>query len=124
MMLLGPHFADGVIVTQVVPAVEGYSSVNLEYKAALATYFPGEAPDYVSLEGYLAARVLVEALKRAGPQPDTEKVVDAFETLRDFDIVLGAPLNFSRTEIKGFIRCGALSSMRAGIISPSNCNSG
>ena len=49
-MLLGPRYASGVIVTQVVPAVSGYSSAVLEYKNALAKYFPGEAPDYVSLE--------------------------------------------------------------------------
>jgi len=98
LMLLGSRFANGVIVTQVVPAVEGYSSLILQYKAALAAYAPGEAPDYVSLEGYLATKVLVEALKRAGPQIDTEKVVDALESLRDFDIGLGTPLNFSRTE--------------------------
>jgi ABC-type branched-subunit amino acid transport system substrate-binding protein len=53
LMLLGPRYANGVIVTQVVPAVDGYASVNLRYKNALAKYFPGEPPDYVSLEGYV-----------------------------------------------------------------------
>jgi len=48
LTLLGPRYADGVIVTQVVPAVSGYSSIVLEYKNALAKYFPGEAPDYRS----------------------------------------------------------------------------
>jgi Periplasmic binding protein len=48
LMLLGPRYASGVIVTQVVPAVSGYSSVVLEYKNALAKYFAGEAPDYVA----------------------------------------------------------------------------
>ena len=67
LMLLGPRFATGVIVTQVVPAVSGYSSIVLEYKNALAKYFPGEAPDYVSLEGYVAATVLMQGLKKAGP---------------------------------------------------------
>ena len=52
LKLLGPRYANGVIVTQVVPAVSGYSSIVLEYKNALAKYFPGEAPDYGSLEGY------------------------------------------------------------------------
>src|ERR1019366_8926753 len=39
LMLLGARYASGVIVTQVVPAVAGYSSVVLEYKNALAKYF-------------------------------------------------------------------------------------
>src|SRR5215813_1759386 len=64
LMLLGPRFASGVIVTQVVPAVGGYSSEVLEYKNALAKYYPGEAPDYVSLEGYIAASVLIQGLKK------------------------------------------------------------
>jgi branched-chain amino acid transport system substrate-binding protein len=98
LMLLGQKYATGVIVTQVVPAVEGHSSVVLDYKSALAKYFPGEAPDYVSLEGYLAGGVLVEALRRNGPQLDTERLVDALENLRDFDLGLGTPVTFGRTE--------------------------
>jgi ABC-type branched-subunit amino acid transport system substrate-binding protein len=99
LMLLGPRFANGVIVTQVVPPVDGYASVVLDYKNALATYAPpGEVPGYVSFEGYLSAKVLVEALRRAVPQLDTEKVVEALETLRDYDIGLGVPVTFSRTE--------------------------
>jgi branched-chain amino acid transport system substrate-binding protein len=101
LMLIGPRFAEGVIVTQVVPAVDGYSSLILEYKSALARYFGGEAPDYVSLEYYVAGKILIEALKRAGPQPDTEKLVDAFENLRDFDMGLGSSITFGRSEHQG-----------------------
>ena len=100
-MLLGPKYATGVIVTQVVPAVDGYSSLILEYKSALAKYFGGEAPDYVSFEGYVAAQVLIEALKRAGPQLDTEKVVNALENLHDFDMGLGAMISFGKSEHQG-----------------------
>ena len=98
LMLLGARYAKGVIVTQVVPAVSGYSSVVLEYKNALAKYFPGEAPDYVSLEGYVSANVLIQALKRAGPQLDTEKLIDNLESMRNLDLGLGTPLSFGRAE--------------------------
>jgi ABC-type branched-subunit amino acid transport system substrate-binding protein len=98
LMLLGPRYASGVIVTQVVPAVSGYSSIVLEYKNALAKYFPGEAPDYVSLEGYVAANVLIQGLKRTGPQLDTEKLIDVLENTRNFDLGLGANLGFGRAE--------------------------
>jgi branched-chain amino acid transport system substrate-binding protein len=101
LMLLGPRFANGVIVTQVVPAVDGYSSAILKYKTALAKYFPGEAPDYVSLEGYVDGTLLLEGLKRAGPKPDTETLVDALESLRNFDIGLGAPISFSQSDHQG-----------------------
>jgi branched-chain amino acid transport system substrate-binding protein len=98
LMLLGSRYATGVIVTQVVPAVSGYSSVVLEYKNALAKYFPGEAPDYVSLEGYVSANVLIQALKRAGPQLDTEKLIDILENTRNLDLGLGTSLSFGRAE--------------------------
>src|SRR5690242_5906552 len=101
LMLLGKKYATGVIVTQVVPALEGHSSLVLDYKAALAKYFPGEAPDYVSLEGYVDATVLVAALKQNGAQLDTEKLVATFENLRDLDIGLGATMNYSRSEHQG-----------------------
>ncbi|MEO6946051.1 MAG: ABC transporter substrate-binding protein, partial [Nitrobacter sp.] len=101
LMMLGPRFANGVIVTQVVPAIAGYSSVVLEYKNALAKYFPGEATDYVSLEGYVAANVLIQAMKRVGPQLDTEKLIDSLENLHNLDLGLGATLNFSRAEHQG-----------------------
>jgi ABC-type branched-subunit amino acid transport system substrate-binding protein len=98
LMLLGPRYASGVIVTQVVPAVGGYSSAVLEYKNALAKYFPGEAPDYVSLEGYIAANVLIQALNKVGPQLDTEKLIDTLEVMRNIDLGLGTQLNFGRAE--------------------------
>jgi branched-chain amino acid transport system substrate-binding protein len=98
LMMLGPRFASGVIVTQVVPAVGGYSSAVLEYKTALTKYFPGETPDYVSLEGYVAANVLIQALKKVGPQLDSEKLIDALENMRDLDLGLGAALAYGRAE--------------------------
>ncbi len=101
LMLVGGKYADGVIVTQLALAVDGYSSLILEYKTALAKYFGGEAPDYTSLEYYIAARILIEGLTRTGPQITTEKLVDALENLRDFDLGLGATINFSRSEHQG-----------------------
>jgi len=101
LMLLGKRFANGVIVTQVVPAVDGHSSLALEYKSALAKYFPGEAPDYVSFEGYVAASVLIAALKRNGAQLDTERLVTTLENLRGLDIGLGTPVTFSPSEHQG-----------------------
>ncbi|MCI5069761.1 ABC transporter substrate-binding protein, partial [Acidovorax sp.] len=38
------------------------------------------------LEGFAAAKVLVEGLKRAGPKPDRAKIHAALETIRKFDI--------------------------------------
>jgi ABC-type branched-subunit amino acid transport system substrate-binding protein len=101
LVVLGPKFAAGVIVTQVVPAVDSYASVTLEYKTALAKYFPGETPDYVSFEGYLTANVLIEAMRRAGPGLNSETLVRTLESMHGFDMGLGAPINFGPTEHQG-----------------------
>jgi ABC-type branched-subunit amino acid transport system substrate-binding protein len=98
LMLLGKKYAAGIIVTQVVPAVDGHSSLVLDYKSALAKYFPGQAPDYVSLEGYVDASVLIAALQRTGAQLNTERLVGTLENLRDLDIGLGTAINFNRSE--------------------------
>jgi ABC-type branched-subunit amino acid transport system substrate-binding protein len=98
LKLLGSRYADGVVVTQVVPAVDSYASVSLLYKRALAKYFPGEAPDYVSLESYLTANVLIEGLRRAGPQLDTEALVDTLESMHEFDMGLGPRVSFGPAE--------------------------
>jgi ABC-type branched-subunit amino acid transport system substrate-binding protein len=98
LMLLGARYTKGVIVTQGVPAASGYSSAVLEYKAALAKYAAGEAPDYTSLEGYISATILIQALKRTGPQLDTEKLVDTLEAMDNIDLGVGAKLGFGRAE--------------------------
>jgi len=118
LMLLGGKFAKGVIVTQVVPAVEGYSSLILDYKAALAKYFPGEAADYVSLEGFVAANVLIEALNRTPPPLDTEKLVDTLENLRAFDMGLGTLINFGKAEHQGSHKVWATELDNAGHYQP------
>ena len=101
LMLLGKRYATGVIVTQVVPAVDGHSSLVLDYKSALAKYFPGQEPDYVSLEGYVDANVLIAALQRNGAELDTQRLVGTLENIRDLDIGLGTPMTFSRSEHQG-----------------------
>jgi ABC-type branched-subunit amino acid transport system substrate-binding protein len=96
--LLGARYAAGVIVTQVVPPLEGYSTAVLKYKDALAKASPGEKPDYVSLEGYLAARVMLEGLRRAGPKLDTEHLIDTMEGIRALDLGIGTPITFGLEE--------------------------
>jgi ABC-type branched-subunit amino acid transport system substrate-binding protein len=101
LMLLGPRYATGVVVTQVVPAINSYASIVLKYKEALAKYFPGEPPDYVSFEGYIDANILAEAVKRVGRDINTEKLVDELERMHDFDLGLGTPVTFSSNEHQG-----------------------
>jgi len=44
------------------------------------------APSYSSMEGFIAAKVLVEGLRRAGPKPTREKLIAGLESLNKFDM--------------------------------------
>ena len=94
LMLLGPTYANGVVVTQIVPAADSYASAILEYRKALANYSPGSKPDYVSLEGFVDAKLLIAGLKKAGPGLTTERLVDALEEVTNLDMGLGTILSF------------------------------
>jgi branched-chain amino acid transport system substrate-binding protein len=49
----------------------------------------------------VSSMLAMEALKRNGPQLDTEKLVDTLENLRDFDMGLGTPVTFGPSEHQG-----------------------
>lgn len=60
----------GMIFAQVMPSPwERKSALTRAYQDAFKNYKPGQAFSYGSLEGYMTARALVEALQRAGPNP-------------------------------------------------------
>ena len=46
----------------------------------------------------MVAKILVEALRRVGPQLDTEKLIDTLETVHNLDMGLGTLLNFGPSE--------------------------
>ena len=98
LTMLGPKYAKNVIVTQVVPLPVSRATAILKYQDALKRYTPGEQPDFVSLEAFVAANVLIEALKRAGRTLTTDAVVDALESIRGLDLGIGVPLTFGPSE--------------------------
>lgn len=60
----------GMIFAQVMPSPwERKSALTRAYQDAFKAHKPGKALSYGSLEGYMTARALVEALQRAGPNP-------------------------------------------------------
>lgn len=57
----------GVFVTQVVPFPTGIDlPVTVSYAQALTSVAPNAEPGFLSLEGYLAGRLIIEALRRSG----------------------------------------------------------
>jgi branched-chain amino acid transport system substrate-binding protein len=101
MKMLGTRSTSGVVITQVVPATDSSATAVLDFKSAMARYNPQEQGDSTALEGYLMTNVLLEALRRAGRDLDTERLVTMLEDIHGFDLGIGAPISFSATEHQG-----------------------
>ena len=97
---LGEH-ARGVVVTQVFP---NERAINYRFvKEAQDMLRDSKAAAELSpamLEGFAAAKVLVEALRRAGSNPNRAKIQAALEGIRNFDLG-GLEVNFSPTDHTG-----------------------
>ncbi|MBP6765782.1 MAG: ABC transporter substrate-binding protein [Rubrivivax sp.] len=80
--------ARGVVVSQVMPYP--YTQATLlssEYLAAgKAAQGDKFQPNYSSMEGYVAAKVMVEALRRPGGAASADGLITALESLRDFNL--------------------------------------
>lgn len=94
----GPEYADDVLISQVVPHFASDLPAVKAYRAAMRQEFPSEPPGFVSLEGYLATKLLAEGLRRVGGEPDTERLVDALEDLQGLDLGIGAPVSYSPSD--------------------------
>ncbi len=71
---------EGVVVTQVVPRYDDSSLALVEqYHQALNRLDVSATPGFVSLEGYLVGRLLVETLERVGPSPSRETLISQFQ---------------------------------------------
>jgi branched-chain amino acid transport system substrate-binding protein len=77
----------GLGISQVVPyPYQASLPVVREFHGALRKHAPGQAVNYTNFEEYLGCKVLVEALRRAGPQPTRAKVMAALESLNRLDL--------------------------------------
>ena len=94
---------EGVIITQVVPPPTETLLLDAaaEYTKLLAHYYPEDKPNYVGFEGYLNARVMVEGLKRAGPDLTRENFINAIETIENYSLGIANPLNFNAQDHQG-----------------------
>jgi ABC-type branched-subunit amino acid transport system substrate-binding protein len=103
--LLG-KYGENVVVTEVVPPYHTYlggaryPAVG-DYLKAMQKYSPATGTSFVSLEGFLAAKVFVEILKRAGNNPTRESFILAAENMKEFDIEAGNRISFSNQNHQG-----------------------
>jgi len=77
----------GVGVSQVVPFPWNIGTpVVKEYQQLFAASSKKEEYSFTTFEGFLAAKVLVEGLRRAGNDLTRERFITAMETFRDLDL--------------------------------------
>ena len=110
----GRDYTQALLNSQVVPS---YDDVNLpgvvEYRTLMEKHNPQvpdalrdakQAPEQLSfrsLEGFVNARVIVEGLRRTGPNPTRTAFRQALESLKNFDLGIGAPLTFGPERHQG-----------------------
>jgi branched-chain amino acid transport system substrate-binding protein len=75
----------GVVVSQVVPSPRSSATpIVKEYLAAIDN--SDQSPSYESLEGYIAAKTLVEAVRRAGKGWDKAGLQKTMASMTDYDV--------------------------------------
>ena len=83
---LGPD-ARGVVVSQVMPyPFAPLMPLTNEFLTAANAAATKVVPNYSSIEGYIAGRVLLEGLRRAGPTVTRESLIAGLETMQNFDL--------------------------------------
>ena len=78
--------ARGVIVTQVFPSERSAGFPMVKEAQTLAAARPGTALSPAMLEGFAAAKVLVEGLQRAGRNPTRERLRSALEGMKVYNL--------------------------------------
>jgi ABC-type branched-subunit amino acid transport system substrate-binding protein len=110
----GRDYTRALVNSQVVPSYDDASLPGVaEYRALMEKHAP-QVPaairdtayaqqkySFISLEGYVNARVIVEALRRAGAQSGRPGLRQALESLRGLDLGIGAPLTFTAERHQG-----------------------
>lgn len=101
LLIAGRGYTSDVVVTQVVPLPTSKATAAMRYQAALEKHAIGERPGFVTFEGYIVGNILIEALRRAGKDLDSESLVAAFEGIRGLDLGIGTPITFGPREHQG-----------------------
>ncbi len=94
-------YGPGVVISQVVPFPWSKATpIVAEYTKAMTK--ANKEINFSSLEGYIAAKVFTEGLRRAGSELTREKLIKALETINSNNYDVGGfALNFSATNHNG-----------------------
>jgi ABC-type branched-subunit amino acid transport system substrate-binding protein len=110
----GRDYTKALVNSQVVPSYDDTTLPGVvEYRSLMERHNPAlpaglrdekyvpQRYSFISLEGYVNARVVVEALRRAGPNPTRTALRQGLESLRNFDLGIGATLTFGTERHQG-----------------------
>lgn len=79
--------AKGITVSQVMPLPsKSVTPMVLEFQQGWRAVAPDQEPSHLALEGYVNARVFVEALRRAGRNPTRKAFIQAVWNLKRYDL--------------------------------------
>jgi len=84
---------EGVIITQVVPHYDANLPLTQSYRRALAAYDETAQPSFTSIEGYITASIFIKAMENYAGEINREGVIEALDTLGNFEIGMNAGLN-------------------------------
>ena len=91
---------EGVVVTQVVPFPEDTSiPLVANYHKALQAAVPNAKPGFVSLEGYMVGRLVIQALDKLGGEPTRKDLLAALQS-GTYDLG-GVKLTFGPNDSQG-----------------------
>ena len=91
----------GIGVMQVMPYPRDVGATVVREFQRVLKAMPSPPPaSYAVLEGFVAAKLLAEGLRRAGPNPSRQKLVAALEAMHDTDLG-GVTVNYSATSHDG-----------------------
>jgi len=111
---MGRDYTRNLLNSQVVPSYTDTQFAGVaEYRRLMDKWKP-EVPaglkdrsyiplpySFVGLEGFLNAKVLVQALRSSGTNPTPARFRSALERLTSFDLGIGAPLSFGQGQHQG-----------------------
>ena len=98
----GPEMARGVVISQAVPfPFSATLPVVREYQKVMKQHAPDKELSFSSLEGFIGAKLAVEAARRAGKEPTREKIVDALQNLGNYDLG-GVQVNYGKAARQGW----------------------
>jgi branched-chain amino acid transport system substrate-binding protein len=99
---VGEAKARGLVIAQAVPfPFSATLPLVSEYQKTMKQYAPNEPFSFSTLEGFVAGKITVEALKRAGRNPTREKVLKALNTMGELDLG-GVYVNYSPESRRGW----------------------